>query len=66
MVVLAKTSNKLIRIRGFHIDYLGHAHSVVRTKDSGILAIDGFGACLKTGAFGITGMTQMTQMTQSR
>ena len=26
MVVLAKTSNKLIRIRGFHIDYLGHAH----------------------------------------
>ena len=27
MVVLAKTSNKLIRIRGFHIDYLGHAQS---------------------------------------
>jgi hypothetical protein len=27
MVVLAKTSNKLIRIRGFHIDDLGHAQS---------------------------------------
>jgi hypothetical protein len=26
MVVLARTSNKLIRISGFHIDYLGHAH----------------------------------------
>jgi len=26
MVVIAKTSNKLIRIRGFHIDYLGHGH----------------------------------------
>jgi 3-methyladenine DNA glycosylase AlkD len=25
MVVLAKTSNKLIRIREFHIDYVGHA-----------------------------------------
>ena len=26
MVVLDKTSNKLIRICGFHIDYVGHAH----------------------------------------
>jgi hypothetical protein len=26
IAVLAKTSNKLIRIRGFHIDYLGHGH----------------------------------------
>jgi hypothetical protein len=26
IVVLAKTSNKLIRIREFHIDYVGHAH----------------------------------------
>jgi hypothetical protein len=25
MVVIAKTSNKLIRIREFHIDYVGHA-----------------------------------------
>jgi hypothetical protein len=25
IVVIAETSNKLIRIRGFHIDYLGHA-----------------------------------------
>ena len=28
MVVLAETSNKLIRIRGFRIDYVGHAHKV--------------------------------------
>jgi hypothetical protein len=26
MVVTANTSNKLIRIREFHIDYVGHAH----------------------------------------
>jgi hypothetical protein len=26
MVALAKTSNKLIRIRGFRIDYIAHAH----------------------------------------
>ena len=26
MVIIAKTSNKSIRIRGFHIDYVGHAH----------------------------------------
>jgi hypothetical protein len=25
MMVIAKTSNKLIRIRGFRVDYLGHA-----------------------------------------
>jgi hypothetical protein len=25
MVVIAKTANKLIRIREFHIDYVGHA-----------------------------------------
>jgi hypothetical protein len=29
VVVLAKTSNKLIRIRGFHIDYLGHAQPIL-------------------------------------
>jgi hypothetical protein len=34
MVVIAKTSNKLIRIRGFHINYVGHAQS------SSILLID--------------------------
>jgi hypothetical protein len=28
-VVLAKTSKKLIRIRRFHIDYVGHAHCIV-------------------------------------
>jgi len=26
MVVIAKTSNKLIRIRGFRVNYLAHAH----------------------------------------
>jgi hypothetical protein len=28
-VVLAKTSNKLIRIGGFRIDYVDHAHMLV-------------------------------------
>jgi hypothetical protein len=27
MVVIAETSNKLIRIRGFRVNYLAHAHS---------------------------------------
>ena len=27
MVVTAKSSNKLIRIRKFHIDYVGHAQT---------------------------------------
>src|SRR5438046_506932 len=31
MVVIAKTSNKLIRIREFHIDYVGHAQAADRT-----------------------------------
>jgi Ferritin-like domain len=31
MVVIAKTSNKLIRIREFHIDYVGHAHVTLIT-----------------------------------
>jgi hypothetical protein len=30
MVVLAKTSNKLIRIREFRIDYIAHAQQKLR------------------------------------
>jgi hypothetical protein len=49
MVVTAKTSNKLIRIREFHIDYVGHAqplhlHLVLpppRGRGSEILAVPG-------------------------
>jgi hypothetical protein len=34
MVVTAKTANKLIRIREFHIDYVGHAHWVATPAES--------------------------------
>jgi transposase InsO family protein len=33
MVVIAKTSNKLIRIREFHIDYVGHAQQPLRPHE---------------------------------
>jgi hypothetical protein len=32
MVVIAKTSNKLIRIGEFHIDYVGHPHRQPHSK----------------------------------
>ena len=34
MVVPAETSNKLIRIRGFRVDYVDHAHSASVKPDS--------------------------------
>jgi phosphoribosyl 1,2-cyclic phosphodiesterase len=46
MVVIAKTSNKLIRIREFHIDYVGHAHVELGEFASGLLDFAGQLLCL--------------------
>jgi hypothetical protein len=55
MVVLAKTSNKLIRIREFHIDYVGHAqleYRVLNTRhvELRVNRLDGRGEAFLAGA----------------
>jgi hypothetical protein len=40
MVVLAKTSNKLIRIRGFRLNYLAHAHLWKQIRHHSLCGLD--------------------------